>query len=197
MASSELLELVAEAVRDGDGAKRWFEHLGHAFGLRVRGRRGVTRLDQMKGLVPYLSLLSDRDVEELCRVCNKNRWFDWRRENLDAFARAADVRFVDDGAAVRELDRDLDEDGPIHFMDHWGKDYLGTGVSVDHMFEVMGRWLRDRPQKKALLKAAEIAIRFGKRRHVKILRGHSLADSAFGEDVIRNADFDVRLRSLD
>ena len=197
VASPDLLQRVAEVIGHGAEPERWFEHLRYVFGLRVERRRGITRMAQVKGLLPYLSQLSDRDIEELWRACNENGWFDWRRENLDPFARATDVRFVDDAAAVRELDRDLDEDGPVHSMDHWGKEYLGSGVSVDHMFEVVERWLADRPQKNALLKAAGIVTLFGKRRHVKILRGHALAGSAAGEDVIQNADFDVRLGSLE
>ena len=197
VASPGLLERVATVVGDGDEPERLFEHLSHAFGLRVKGRRGITRWGQMEGLLPYLAMLSDRDIEELWRVCNENRWFDWRREHVDVRARLADVRFVDDVAAVRELDRDLDDDGPFFPMDHWGKDYLGTGVSVDHMMAVVERWLADRPQEKALLKAADIVIGFGKRRHVEILRRHVLAVSDFGKDVIRNTKFDVRLRSLE
>ena len=47
------------------------------------------------------------------------------------------MRFVDDSAALMELDRDLDRDGPLFPLDHWGETYLETGVSIEHMMEVV------------------------------------------------------------
>ena len=96
------------------------------------------------------------------------------------------MRFVDDAAAVKELDRDLEREGPLFLLDHWGETLLKTGVSIEHM-----------GQQKALLMAAGLVKRFGKRRHVALLHRHKSAESLFGREVIQNADFEVRLRSLD
>ena len=106
------------------------------------------------------------------------------------------MRFVEDADALRELDRDLEREGPL-FLDHWGKAFLETGVSNEHMLEVVGRWVSDRGENKALLMAADLVTRFGKRRHVASLHRHKAAESQFGEEVIQNADFELRLRSLD
>ena len=73
----------------------------------------------------------------LWRMCNKNGWFEWRRAHLDSRAIATGMRFVDDSAALMELDRDLDRDGPLFPLDHWGETYLETGVSIEHMMEVV------------------------------------------------------------
>ena len=45
--------------------------------------------------------------------------------------------------------------------------------------------------------AADLVMRFGNRRHVALLQRHKLAQSQFGEEVIQNADFEIRLRSLE
>ena len=196
VASPGLLERVAEVVAESDDAKLLFEHLSSAFGLGFAGRRGVTRLAQRDGLLPYLEYLSETDIGMLWLGCNKNGWLEWRREHLDSRAKAMGMRFVEDADALRELDRDLDREGPL-FLDHWGKAFLETGVSNDHMLEVVGRWVLDRGENKALRMAADLVTGFGKRRHVALLHRHKAAESQFGRQVIRNVEFELRLRSLD
>ena len=151
----------------------------------------------MGGLVPYLDHLSEGDLFTLWTECNKNRWFDWRRRYLDERAKAGGLRFVDDDAALKELDKELDRNGPVLGLDHWGEQCLETGVSLDHMIEVLSGWIAARPQKKALLVAAEVVTRFGKRSHADLLGRHALADSELGHEVIENTVFELRLRSLE
>ena len=197
VASPGLLERVAEAVAESDDAKSIFEHLSFCFGFRIDGGSVVTRLAQRDGLLPYLEYLSETDIDLLWRACNKNRWFAWRREHLDFRAKASGMRFVDDAAALTELDRDLDWEGPLLLMDHWGEAFLETGVSIEQMMDVVARWVSDREQEKALLMAAEVVMRFGKRRHLALLHWHKSANSQFGKKAIQNADYELCLRSLD
>ena len=197
VASENLLQLVSEVVEVSKDPRRLFEHLSLRFGLRSEGRRGIMRMSQMEGLVPYLHHLSEGDVMMLWEACNRNRWFAWRRKYLDERAKAGRLRFVDDAAALRELDEELNRDGPIFWADHWGEEYLGTGVSLDHIMKMLSDWIAAHPRDKALLVAAEIVTRFGKRSHANLLRRHALADSELGHEVIENAAFDLRLRSLD
>ena len=197
VASPGLLEKVEDVVAESDNAKSLFEHLNSSFGLLFAGRSGVTRLEHMDGLLPYLEQLSENNIGILWQACNKNGWFDWRRLHLDSSAKAIGVRFVDDAAALVELDRKLDQEGSLFFLDHWAEAYLKTGISKEHMLEVVARWVSDREQDNALLIAAELVTHFGKRRHVEILRLHKAAESKFGREVINNADFELRLRSLD
>ncbi|MCY4002687.1 MAG: hypothetical protein OXF33_03135 [Rhodospirillales bacterium] len=196
VASPELLARTAEVVAASDDPNSLFKHLGIRWGYKVEGRSGVTRCAQMNGLLPYLDYLSDADITMLWDACNKNRWFEWRRQHLDSRASAMGTRFVDDAAAIKELDQELEGDGPLFRMHRWGEMFLETGVSVDHMMEVVGRWVSDQDQNRALSIAADLVKRFGTRRHVELLKQHTLAESQFGEEVIRNADFEMRLRSL-
>ena len=197
VASPSLLDRVAEVVAESDDAKSLFEHLSTSFGLGFAGRSGVTRLAQRDGLLPYLEYLSETGLRMLWRACNKNGWLEWRREHLDSRAKAMGMRFVDDAAALMELDRDLDRKGPLFPLDHWGETFLETGVSIEHMMEVVAHWVSDREQEKALLMATDLVTRFGKRRHAALLHRHKAADSQFGREVIQNAVFKLRLRSLD
>ena len=197
VASPGLLESVAEVVAEQDYPKSLFEHLGSRLGLGVTGRRGLTRLSQMDGLLSYLDYLSEADITMLWYECNKSSWFEWRREHLDARAKEIGIRFVDVAAATKELDSDLDQAGPSFWLDHWGNSFLETGVPLDDMMEAVAEWLAQRPQEKALSRAADLVTRFGKRRHLALLDGHTAAKRRFGQEVVRNADFELRLRSLD
>ena len=197
IASASLLRSVAEVVAEQADPKRLFEHLSSGLGVGFAGRRGLTRLSQMKALVPYLDYVSEGDIRMLWLECNKNGWFAWRREHLDARAREANTRFVDSAAAIKELDRDLDRERPSFWPDHWGNSFLQTGVSVDDVMAVVAEWLSRRPQERALSMAADLVTRFGKRRHLVLLDRHTAAKTPYGQEVIRNAEFDLCLRSLE
>ena len=197
VASRGLLESVADVVAEADNPKLLFEHLSSSFGFGFEGRSGITRLAQRDGLLPYLEYLSETGIGMLWRACNRNGWLEWRREHLDSRAKAMGMRFVDDAAAVKELDQDLDREGPLFFLDRWGETFLETGVSNEHMLGVVAHWVSNRGQCRALLIAAELVTRFGKRHHVALLRRHKAAESQFGRGVIQNAELKLRLRSLD
>ena len=197
VATPELLERVARVVAETQDPKSLFEHLSSSFGVRVVRRSGLTRLAQLDGLLPYLEYLSETDISMLWHTCNECGWVDWRRDHLDSRAKAAGVRFLDDIAALMELDRDLNRDGPQFPSYRWGEEFLGTGVSIEHMMAAVGDWVSDRGEKRALLMAAELVTRFGKRHHISLLHRHKSADGQFGREVIQNTDFELRLRSLD
>ena len=197
VASPGLLASVAEAIAASDDPNSLFKHLSFCWGHRFEGRSGVTRRAQIDGLLPYLEYLSEAYITMLWDACNKNSWFEWRRQHLDSRASAMGKRFVDDASAIRELDRDLEREGPLFPMDHWGEMFLETGVSIDRMMEVVAHWISDRDQDRALSMAANLVMRFGNRRHAALLQRHKLAESEFGEKVIQNADFEIRLRCLE
>ena len=197
VASPALLASVAEVVAESQNPNSLLGHLSFHWGLKAEGRSGVTRLAQLDGLLPYLGYLSEFDIKVLWEACNKNSWFDWRRRHLDSRASAAGMRFVDDTAALEELDRELIREGPMFPMDRWGETFLETGVSVDHMMKLVRNWVSERDQDRALSMAAELVTRFGNRRHAALLTRHKLAESQFGKQVIQNANFAIHLRSLE
>ena len=153
-------------------------------------------INQMEGIRPYLDFLSQQDIAMLWRVCCENGWIEWRKEHLDVRLRNAGIRFFNDAAAKAELDREVSNDESYFFVDHWGKDFLATGISLDHMMSVVRDWLSCNEVSKALSIAAEIVTRFGKRSHLEILKVHSEANSDFGKILIKNTNFSLQLRSI-
>ena len=197
LASSDLLAAVRETVERCEDPKPLFAHLGMHLGLRVVGRRGITRIGQMEALLPYLDHLSDHDVFLLWEACNDNGWFDWRREYLDTRAKQTGARFVDAASALKELDKELSRDQPFFRLDQWGERLLRTGVALDDMMQLVKEWLGNQPDSKALRMAVDLVIRFGRRRHLAILRSHEPAQRADTQAIIDSASFALRLRSLE
>ena len=125
VASPGLLESVSEVVAASDDPKSLFEHLNFGMGPKVDGRSVVTRRAQIDGLLPYLEYLSEIDIKILWEACNQNSWFEWRRQHLDSRANTESIRFVDDTAALDELDCELNRDRPLLRMDDWGRNVPG------------------------------------------------------------------------
>ena len=79
----------------------------------------------MDGLLPYLDYLSEAEIGMLWDACNRNGWFEWRREHLDSRAKATGTRFVDDAAAIKELDREFGSGADFVSHGSVGRDVLG------------------------------------------------------------------------
>ena len=196
VASRDLQQRVREVVEQNDKPESLFMHLGSHFGVRVEGRRGVTRVPQMEALLPYLNYLSDLDVLSFWEVCNENGWFDWRREHLDSLVKHARWRFVDGASALKELDEELAREGHLLRVDLWGESVSKAGFSLEEMMELVKDWLERRDEEKALHIAVSLVTRFGRRRHLEVLNSHKAANSMLGQVIIDNASFELRLRSL-
>ena len=195
--SPGLLTEVRKVVARHDNPKSLFAHLSTHFGIRVEGRRGITRLSQMEALVPYSDHLADHDVVSLWEACNENGWFDWRRRHLDSRAKRAGERFVDTASAMKELDKELARSEPFLWVDHWGEALLKTGVTLDDMMELVKDWLGRHGEEQALHMAVVLVTRFGRRHHLPVLQSHESAQSERGQAIIDNASFELRLRSLE
>ena len=78
---------------------------------------------------------------EALEVCNNNGWFEFRRRHLDSLVKPDSVNvYVDDNWAMAGLDNMFTK-GHLFWVDHWTERILKTGVSVDHMMEVVRSWL--------------------------------------------------------
>ena len=62
---------------------------------------------------------------------------------------------------------------------------------------VVRDWVSGREQERALLMAADLVTRFGKRHHMELLQRHKSADSQFGREVIQEHGFQIAPASLD
>lgn len=196
---SGLLANVRKVVARHDAPKSLFVHLGSRFGIRVEGRRGITRRSQMEALLPYIDHLADHDVILLWEVCNENGWFNWRRRHLDSRANLAGARFVDRASAMKELDKALAPSMMLRRVDRWGEEISKTGISVDDMMGLVEDWLEleHRDEEKALRVAVHLVTRLGRRRHFTLLHRHTSTDSGHSKAIIEDAFFALRLRSLE
>lgn len=81
----KLLELFHKEIESSTEPQDIFKHVLMAFGDRTNGRKGITRLEQVKALWRYKEYLSEMDIHSLWDVCNRNKWFQYRRANIDEF----------------------------------------------------------------------------------------------------------------
>ena len=147
--------------------------------------------------MPYFDHLDDHDVVSLWEACNENSWFDWRRRHLDSRAKRAGGRLVDTASAMEELETELARSTPFPWAGQWGEALLKTGVSRDGMMNLVKDWLKRQSEERALLMAAYLVTQFGRRRHLTVLHGHESAQTGRGREIIENASFELRLRSLE
>lgn len=196
VASTKMARMVRDVIQGWDTTNSPLDHIGMIYGIHIEGRRGITRIKQLEVLLPYLSCMSDQDITLLWDECNRNRWFDWRRRNLDSRVESSGMRSHGDEAVINELERLLKGTGPILGFDHWKWRFLDTGRSVPDVMELVHRWLTDHKAERALRIAAAVVTQFGTRENLNVLSVHELANSEYGQSVIQNASFTLSLRSL-
>ena len=73
---------------------------------------------------------------------------------------------------------------------------MATGVTLDEVMAVVGDWLEKQTDIGALQMAAGAVIHVGERRHVDLLRKAKIVPSSSAAEIITNADFAVRRRTL-
>lgn len=196
LATPPLLQAAREAISECPNPKELLQHIGSHFGFNTRGHPGVTRLAQVEALLPYLEYLSDFDIWDLGEICNKHGWYEFRRVHFDSRAPTQRrYRFTDDSAAIAELNREHVSDHHI-WMDHWVDSFLAYGVSVDHVVDVLRRWLAQKNDAKALRIAADALVHIGRREFLEILNSAQLHDTAVQQEVIARATFWTKHRSL-
>ena len=195
-ATPRLTEVAEQAIAECPNAKSMFKYISMNFENWTKGRTGITRTAQIEALLPYFDHLDDHEVWQLWEVCNNNGWFEFRRRHLDSRVKPDSVNvYVDDKRAMAGLD-DMFAKGHAFWVDHWTEMFLKTGVSVDHMMEVVRTWLSGQTDIGALKMAADIVIHAGQRRHLEILSSHNIEAVDRTVPIIANACFALKRRSL-
>ena len=196
VASSKLCKMVADIVKTYPVPKDIFEHITMHFGVRIKGRSGITRPAQIEALRPYFCHLSNFDIQELWQVCGKNGWKDFRRQHLDARVLSHETTlFVDDTRAMVELDRLVDQ-SPIRFTNHWIDRSLETGESTGSMMAVVREWLGRKDDIGSLVVASEVVKEAGRRCDKEILLSHKMAMTDEGRSIIDDTSFFLKRRTL-
>ena len=175
-ATPRLIEMAAQTVSGCPEPRSLFKLVTRLFGIKVKGRAGIVRIAQLQALLPYFDHLDDHDLLTLWETCNDQGWFAWRRRHLDSRLKFVDAGryLLDDDQATARLD-DMFTEGHRFWANHWADDFRKTGISVDHMMEVVQNWLSRQTDMRALTMAAAIVVHAGQRRHISILSSHNIA----------------------
>ena len=195
-ATPRLLELVGRVVKARSDPKCIFEHIMMHFGVRTLGRSGITRFEQVAGLMSYLDYLSEFDIQSLWEECGRNGWIEFRQQQLEERVRSMETRlFIDDNRAMEGLDNMITK-WPVHFAHHWTDTFIESGASIDRVMEVVRRWLVRQVDNRALAVAGDILGRVGNRRHNGILSAFGGTVTEDVQSIIDNTVFTVKRRSF-
>ena len=159
IATPRLTEEVAQVIAECPNSKSMFKHITMQIGIWTKGRTGITRRAQIEALLPYFNHLDDHDVLRLWEVCNNNGWFDFRLKHIDSHVKPDSVNmYVDDDRAMAGLD-DMLAAEHLFWVQHWTERFLNTGVSVDHMMEVVRTWLSGQTEIGGLMIATKLSFK--------------------------------------
>ena len=195
-ATPRLLEAVDGMVKGTREPKYYFDHIMMHFGVRTSGRSGITRFDQVEGLMPYIDCLSEFDIYSLWEECGRNGWTEFRKQHLEDRVRSTGRGlYIDDNFAINELDKMVTR-WPTHFSSHWTEMYLESGASLDYVMSVLRRWLGNQTDERALAVAGDIVSRVRNRGHKEVLFAFGGAAGERNQSIIDNATFTVERRSF-
>jgi hypothetical protein len=196
IATPALQRRVADAMKKAPEPAKVLEHLSMRMGYRLSGHPGIVRPEQIKAVVPYLDLLNELEFYHFWEACNAHGWFALRRVHFDGRlpSKWREWIFLDPSRALEALDRLFR--GHDHWIDRWLEDFLATGMSLDEIMALVGRWLESQTDIEALQFAASAVIHIGERRHVDLLKLAKIVPTGLAAEIVANADFAVRRRTL-
>ena len=195
-ATPPLEEAAASAIKECPEPSSLLSHIGMHFGIRISGRHGITRRQQIRALSPYLNMMSAIDIKQLWDVCGGRGWIDLRRDFLDAHLKppfSAKPWSVDLAAA--ELDKMVADKRP-YWISLWIDRMTATGVSWEELLSVLKAWFTGRKSFEALqVVAAALAYR-GTRQDLAALRIYDGMLENASKQVIADTEFAVRRRTV-
>lgn len=191
-----LVEAAQAAINESPEPAKLMEHLSQRYGIRTKGRPGLTREAQVLALAPYLHLLSSMDIGDLWEACNDRGWFAVRRELLDGRLQLPYLkRLWDRDRALSDLDKMVTEKGPV-WIDHWIDNFLKTGVPWTEILATMAAWLDQRRSLEALQVVAAAVGNRGTREDLSALSVYEGMPETAARQLIEDSRFAVRRRSI-
>lgn len=190
-----MLENVAEVVRECPSPKQLFEHIDMRFGIKHSGHPGVTRLDQVAALAPYLGYLGDMAIYSFWGLCNERGWHAFRREHLDdrLDARWRSKEGLDDATLHEQLNAEVNEDTPV-WLDHWVSNLVESGRNAKDILDVVRHWLTQQKSSRALEVAASLVVLVGHRSDIELLQTDDQSELA--AHILEDTRYAVYRRTL-
>jgi hypothetical protein len=194
-ASPELCRLAKEAIDAAPDPTVMLEHIDSHFGIKVVGRTGITRREQVEAAIPYLHLLNKIPLLQFWEVCNERGWFDIRLRHFDALiTEGRDAEYLHREATFAALDRMASKED--HWIDRWLEKFIETGITHHALIALLGEWLSSRKSIRALELVANALIQIGRRLDLSILKVEGLSPADAAREIVADATFAVQRRTL-
>lgn len=167
------------------------------FGIRRSGHPGVSRIEQVEALVPYLDYLDPLAIHSFWELCNERSWFDIRRTHLDSRLEGQWRKntLLDESTIFAELDNQIAKDH-ISLVDIFIERHLHQGEQLESIFGLLGNWLRKRRNIPALEFVAAAVAHAGRRHHLDLLCVDGIEPDEEAEAIITDTHFAVSRRSV-
>lgn len=198
-ATPESITMAYAAIDTAEKPDGLLAHINTHWGVNHVGRPGITRIEQLEALGPYLDRLGWLVVYDLWHACNRRGWGEWRRRHLDPVARKFPrlAAFVSDDAAFDWIDNEISSASRIGFAAHcWMDSRLREGESASDSLDLLEKYANDRRTVEAITFLTEAIREHGHRLDLCRLEFPWAKGSAQIQKLLRDVRFSVEHRSL-
>jgi hypothetical protein len=197
VATPTSLKLAKHALSGCPAPQKMLRHADQHFGVKHVGHPGVTRIEQVEALVPYLGYLEPLEIYHFWELCNDRGWIDFRRKHLDARLEGKwrERTFLDEVRFFAELDSDIEKNRGT-WVDIWFDRSLSQGEPTETIFTLLRAWLSERKTIAALELIAAAIIHAGGRRDLDLLSTDGIEPAEEAAAILADTRFEVSRRSL-
>lgn len=189
--------LVQQAMLLCPNVKEMLKFTHSHFGIKRSGHPGVSRIEQVEALVPYLDYLDPLAIHFFWELCNERSWFNFRRTHLDSRLEGQWRKntLLDESTIFAELDNQVAKDH-ISLVDIWIQGHLHQGEQLEGIFSLLGKWLHRRRTIPALEFVAAAVVHTGSRHDLDLLYVDGIKPDEEASAIIADTHFAVSRRSL-
>ena len=189
-----------DIIENSAEPKKWFVHLCMNYGINVSNHIGLTRVRQLEVLIPYLDYLDEMDLDKFSEECNRQGWFEFRKEYLDI--RLKDKKkFRNEYLSIDNLRNIFDllsESDTCWKVQYWIDDLLKTEVTVADVLIYFKKWLssKDTIDSNIICFILNFLVKFGNRKqYSQFLEVFNSQKTEYLEE-FENAFYLIRRREL-
>ena len=195
-ATPPLEEAAASAIRECPDPASLLAHVTSHFGIRVQGRAGITRREQVRALSPYMSLMSPINIKQLWDLCRDLGWLDLSRDVVGAHLKPPFTETPRSSAVLAaEFDKMLTE-RRVHWISLWIDRTIASGVTWDEILSALISWFAEKQSFDALQIIAAALVYRGSRRDLSTLRIYDGMQEDASRQLIADTEFAVRRRTV-
>jgi hypothetical protein len=197
VATPTLLSLARDTIFECPDPRDMLRHADQHFGVKHVGHPGVSRIEQVEALVPYLDYLDPLVIYTFWDLCNERGWLTFRRAHLDARLEGQwrERTLLDESRFFTKLDADIDK-GRGTWVDIWLDRYVSQGERIEDIFKLLRKWFSERRTLPALELVAAAVIHAGGRRDLDLLSVDGIEPVEEAEAIVADTRLEVSRRSL-